>query len=614
MSAGDLALTRANAALATGTSAKALATAQQPVWSATSTRYVFPTLFGAVGDGATDCAAAIKNAMDAAATAASTSASAQFCEVVLPPGVFRTTAPIVVENSLTSVQFRFRGAGRKSTTILADFYTTDAAPQILVSGPGTGALLYPIIEFGQIKAVIVIKGGTGYTSATFTVVTTVNGVQVGTGAVLTGTFSGGSITAVSVTNPGSGYPSNYAGDVLVVRGQSIDISDLSITSSSARQAASNGGTTAYPYFTTNNGIRYEPYTGAASGILNTFAQTQALNTIERVNVTKQPGHGINAARQEQWRVSQVNTNSNGSDGLFLHTQGGTPGSYGISNAITHLRASSNGCRGLHVEGMQESSYTDFSIFTNLTASSLPSGVNEEILFNQCHAQRVFGDAEQNTGTATGHDVMKFAGCYAPQVGGYFRGGRNAIYLASCRAARIDQVTHYGNPSETSNAAVMYDSATGGTGDAKWAPTLGQIYLLGNVSLTVSKDNASIYANGIEDGMLRFVAMRGSQFTSTQSGASNFTPDVTNNGSDQVITLTGNVTVNAPASSYNGLQLRLTFAQDATGGRSLTFNSITYPGIGTIAGGTASQIGILDLQCVIVGARTVWIRKSWSGWL
>lgn len=600
MSESGSSTVRANAALVTATNAGSLAQQALTAASNPASTTVFASAFGVVADGITACDTALYNAINAAQTAASTSADAQFCEVVLPAGKIRITRPLVVMNNLTSTQFRLRGAGSNASVLYADFFTTSTPTLTVSGGAGSGAVLYPVIERGTLVAVVVIAGGSGFTSAPSV---TLN-AATGSGATCACTINGGAITGVTVTAGGNGYPPNYSGDAVVVRGQMTDLSNFSVISSPARTAAGNGGPTAYPYFMLNNGIRYEP--------LTSYAQTVALNALERMVVKGQPGHGINAARQEQWAVTQVQTAGNGADGLFLHTQGYPAGSYGIANAINQFRANNNGCRGMHVEGMETSSYSDFSIFTNMAAASLPNGVNEEIYFANSHAQRIFGDVEQNTGSATGHDLIRIAGCYAPQIGGYFRGGRFGIYFAACRATAVSSIMHSGNPGDASNAAVFYDSATGGSNSAKWAPSTGPIYLLGNVNLTVNRDAASIYAYGVENGILRYVAMQGGQYQATAS--TTIAPDPINNGTDQVFSLTGNVTANAPVSSANGLHLRLIFAQDATGGRSLAFNSTAYPGIGTIAGGTSQQIGILDLQCVIAGGRTVWIRKSWSGWV
>lgn len=54
-------------------------------------------------------------------------------------------------------------------------------------------------------------------------------------------------------------------------------------------------------------------------------------------------------------------------------------------------------------------------------------------------------------------------------------------------------------------------------------------------------------------------------------ASSYTPDPYLGGT-VVMTLTGNITVNAPAEPYAGQELRFIFTQDGTGGRTTTFNA------------------------------------------
>ncbi len=355
MAGSGAALARANAALATSSNAAASAAKAQTTAGQPRSATIYASAYGVVADGVTDSTAAITAAIAAAATAASTSASAFFCEVVLPAGTIRTTAPIVCNNGLTGVQFRIRGAGKNSTQIYADFYTANAAPQFTVSGGGgTGAILYPVFYFGVLTRVFVAAGGSGYTTAP----TATLAATSGSGASVALTVAGGVVTAASVTAGGSGYPTPYAGDALVIIGSNTEVTDLSVVASPARAAASNGGNSAYPYFTTNSGIRFEP---ADPGYIVTVTQ----NRLERVSVSGHPGHGIHAARQEQWLISSVISAQNGADGLCLHTDGQFATGAGISNTFLQYRGFFNSARGLHVECMDQSTYIDCCVFQNL---------------------------------------------------------------------------------------------------------------------------------------------------------------------------------------------------------------------------------------------------------
>lgn len=559
---------------------------------------LFAATYGVVADGGTDNSVALRAALDAVAVAGSTSANCQFVELILPAGTIRITSPITVGHPLAAVKFRLRGAGRDSTIIQADFFSTAAAPQFTVTGGGgTGAVLYPVIEFGQLKAVYVMNGGSGYASAPTATLTATSG----TGASVTCTVSSGAVVSVAVNATGSGYPNMYAGDALIVRGQQTEISDLSVSASASRTAASNGGTAAYPYFTTNNGIRYEPF--------SSFTETTQLNVLRNVTVTGQPGHGINAARQEQWKVDSVSVSQNGGNGLFLHTQGAAPGSSGISNQLSQLRSRLNGCRGLHIEGMVQTAAIESCIITNLTASQLPAGVNEEVYLNNCNMPVLRIDAERGDGNTGGKDIIRLSGCFAPTISGYLRGGRYGVYCAATRTPLFQGLGHYGNLADVSNSIIFLDGGTGNT--ALYEPIINGVYNLGNVNIFASRDIASIYSSGFEQGVLRFNGMRGSQFATSQSAS--YTPNYRDQGSDQIITLTGNVAIANPTLNQNGARLTLVLVQDATGGRTPSFGT-AYLGAGSLGSGTANQIGVLELQCVVAAGRTVWVRKSWSGWL
>ena len=57
-----------------------------------------------------------------------------------------------------------------------------------------------VTKFGMIDSIQVTNGGTGYTSATVSIIST-----TGKGATATAVISNGAITAINVTNPGTGY-------------------------------------------------------------------------------------------------------------------------------------------------------------------------------------------------------------------------------------------------------------------------------------------------------------------------------------------------------------------------------------------------------------------------
>jgi hypothetical protein len=681
MAGSGAAFTRAGAALTVA----ANAAAQAKTLRRTA---IYAADYGVKADGVTDDTAALNAAISAVANGSS--AQWWFTEVVLPAGDIRITGPIICGNGQTSLKFRIRGAGLDSTRIYADFYTTNAAPQFTVTGGGgSGCVLYPIWYFDgtgkyKLSRVFIANGGTGYTSApTATLV-----AATGSGASVTLSVSGGAVTGVTINAAGSGYPNNYDGDALVVIGSHVEISDLSVVSSPARAAASNGGISAYPYFTTNNGIRYEPMDPG-------YIVTCTNNRLSKVWVSGQPGHGVNAARPENWRVDQVFSTYNGADGMFVHTDGFFTSGAGISNTFRQYRATGNYARGLTVFQMAQSTYKDCCIFNNLqgggavgygvvsggaitsvtmansgmgiaggtsaslagigggtgavitptisngavsgfvvsnggsgyttnpasgsaastivvtvpSVNGLPAGVNEEVWFYFCQNQYWYCDVELNTAGAIGRDVMRLTSSPVCKIGGYLRGGRYGVYLQTARAASIDSVLHYGNVTDASLLGIFTDT---GSNQPKYAPLIGTYYPGANVISTFYTSNA-FAANGFINGVLYFNGMIGSNYAA--SASSTYTPDAYNNGCDQYVTLTGNVTINDSAGHISGQRLRLILIQDATGGRSVTF-AAAYVGAntGTLTGGAANKIGIMDFQCVIAGSRTIWVETAWSGWL
>lgn len=84
--------------------------------------------------------------------------------------------------------------------------------EAVISGDGSGALCLPLVDgvTKEVKAVAVVDGGSGYSSATGTIT-----ASDGSGATCTVTVSDGRVTGVTVTNPGSGYQDDFDGPTLV---------------------------------------------------------------------------------------------------------------------------------------------------------------------------------------------------------------------------------------------------------------------------------------------------------------------------------------------------------------------------------------------------------------
>jgi len=77
------------------------------------------------------------------------------------------------------------------------------------------------------------------------------------------------------------------------------------------------------------------------------------------------------------------------------------------------------------------------------------------------------------------------------------------------------------------------------------------------------------STAIENNDVRINAQQGVQ---TVAYAATITPDVYRGGTIKVGALTGNLTVNAPSTGHTGCELTFLFVQDATGGRTITWNS------------------------------------------
>ena len=108
---------------------------------------------------------------------------------------FEASVQPIVRGSVTSVHLENGGVGYGSSEII----NLNNQPQITLDA-GINAQLQPVINNGRIVQIIVLNGGSGYTSIPNLIVS-----GDGSGSVLTPIIENGVITSVEVIEPGSGY-------------------------------------------------------------------------------------------------------------------------------------------------------------------------------------------------------------------------------------------------------------------------------------------------------------------------------------------------------------------------------------------------------------------------
>lgn len=129
-----------------------------------------------------------------------------------------------------------------------------------------------------------------------------------------------------------------------------------------------------------------------------------------------------------------------------------------------------------------------------------------------------------------------------------------------------------------------------------APADGNLYLpLANVAVA---NLATLIAQGnVTDkrvSALNLSDLRCSKQSPAFVGS--YTPDPTQ-GEIVAMTLTGAITVNAPAASVVGQKLRFYWTQDATGGRVVTYNAVYRTGGAAAFATTLSTVTIDDFECI-----------------
>ncbi len=143
-----------------------------------------------------------------------------------------------------------------------------------------------------------------------------------------------------------------------------------------------------------------------------------------------------------------------------------------------------------------------------------------------------------------------------------------------------------------------------TATTNWDDTgvYGRVYSVVTGASTVTSYQDHRAARG---GILELPADNAAQVIAY---AASITPDAAIGERVLVGVLTGNLTVNAPSNPRKGALLSFAFAQDATGGRTVTWNSVfKKPADGS---GTANQKAMLS--CIYDGAH--WIAATGLSWL
>lgn len=126
---------------------------------------------------------------------------------------FANTSYIPVQKSITDTFYNKGGITDVVINAGGSGYTSVSQTTIAVGGPGTGAVLLPVItSAGSIERVIVLNGGTGYTTVpTLTVSgsgTKLYPETLGSTAVLEAVVSAGVLKSVLVRDPGISYTKN----------------------------------------------------------------------------------------------------------------------------------------------------------------------------------------------------------------------------------------------------------------------------------------------------------------------------------------------------------------------------------------------------------------------
>lgn len=193
------------------------------------------------------------------------------------------------------------------------------------------------------------------------------------------------------------------------------------------------------------------------------------------------------------------------------------------------------------------------------------------------------------------------------LNGRFNGGAEQIFLSTATYVSISNTYHgcsvsatdksyqpiYVGP--TSTGVVTYPYFNGGSAQ----------FVNPNVALTTAA--FSIFGGyEVGDGRSRITGLWYVPSTPTITAGA-----ITPNASTQTfetLTLTANLTVNAPSNPAQGTQMTYSFIQDSTGGRTITWNSV-FHGVSGLATGTAGQMIMIDFRY----NGTYWVAIGTPAW-
>tara|TARA_R110000803_G_scaffold38694_2_gene83648 strand:+ start:830 stop:2164 length:1335 start_codon:yes stop_codon:yes gene_type:complete len=305
---------------------------------------------------------------------------------------------------------------------------------------------------------------------------------------------------------------------------------------------------------------------SGNGITIAHTESYTMNRVDLINVQvdDQPQNGIEAKQAELFYFRDVWCERNGGIGIYFHDDGAN---IGINCTFINCRVWESVGTGWKIQNQVG--------FTFIGCESLKSGGAEEVFLQSGTGhQWISGDIERTNFTGLG---IRISTNFCRIVGGTIQKVLNGIEVNSTSNTEIINPRFIGDAGTPMVTGVKSISSTNVTVHLQKTPV--------NVTTPIS-DSVNARIQLFTQGQIKNLDVRPRR--QTIASATPIIPDANEGFIKEIQALSVNTTINAPTNGNIGDTLTFTIIQDATGGRTVTWNSVYKFNVAwSDAGNTAS---------------------------
>lgn len=314
----------------------------------------------------------------------------------------------------------------------------------------------------------------------------------------------------------------------------------------------------------------------ATGVANANGGIGVIKTVLGLRMRdvfsyRHPGMGIQLINPELAYIADCRPSLNKGRGIYMYGRDVA----NINNELHRVRSRSNGGTGIDWENLNNGLISGCEGLNNTTTLQMRvNGASNRIDRPDLEAFDLVTGVSDYRG-------LLIAGRKNRVFGGAFYALNMGIQLSNADETVIENPNIYGK----SGTAMATGISVGSGSD-------DNIFVYGLMTdVTTPLANSGLRNTVIQQGQVTLPSSAVTRVVSTY--AASFTPDLST-GSYFVITLTGNITINAPANMRSGQDIIFEFIQDATGGRTVTWNG-AWRQTWSDTGNTANRFSIIKFR-------------------